>query len=380
MYKKKGPKMDCVRVSNSQCEGILAGLLATAGSIASAVCLLLAAPAALAYPAFNGQADLQVDAYGYYYEVSGGLFPTGKTPNGDNASGGTLRYLSDEPLWGLPIDAWQKDDWYATNSGIALTLKNGASTVYDNNGLDSGSFPTGFYTYDANNPAATAGAVVGYSMPNNYDFIYAGYFQLTAATTITQLEGYFVYSGNPNDALTGPFDPNNPVFRYDMNIWSNVANDLLPVNTGGFTGDVFSSLTTPGSFAWADTGFDRTGSSSVQNIYRLTYTLNAPLTLQAGTYWFSHDVTVVPEPGTFALLGLGLGLLALKNGARSRPDPGRYPDPHPPRSRSAPSPTNGERAGLRAVTAEAARHSRRASARPARRRCTACVRSPPLGA
>lgn len=311
MYKKKGPEMDCVRIWNPQCKRIVPCLPALARWVAAAACLLLAVPVALAYPAFNGQADLQVDAYGYYYEVSGGLFPNGQTVNGDNASGGTLRYLSDEPLWGLPIDAWQKDDWFTGNSGIALTLKNGSTTVYDNNGLDNGSFPTGFYTYGPTFPTDGAGVVVGYSMPNNYDFIYAGYFQLTAATTITQLEGYFVYSGDPNDALTGPFDPNNPVFGYDMNIWSNVANDLLPVNTGGFMGDVFSSLTTPGSFSWADTGYDRTGSSSQQNIYRLTYTLNAPLTLQAGTYWFSHDARVVPEPGTFALLGLGLALLAL---------------------------------------------------------------------
>lgn len=49
---------------------------------------------------FNGVADNEVDALGYYYIITGGKFPTGPIPNGDNASGGTFRYLLDDPGWG----------------------------------------------------------------------------------------------------------------------------------------------------------------------------------------------------------------------------------------------------------------------------------------
>ena len=276
------------------------------------VWMLLPLRMAAAYPAFNGQADNQIDTLGYYYAVSGGLFPTGNTPNGDNASGGTFRYLTDDPAWGYSVDVWHKDDWYPQNASIALTLKNGSSIVYDNNGLENGSFPAGYYNYNAGFPTPGAGAVTAYSMANNYDFIYAGYFNITDPTPITQVIGYFVYSGNPNDLLTGPFDPNNPRFHYHSNIWSNVSGDLLPVNTGSFVGDVFSSDNTPGTFTWSDTGFDRTGSSSQQNIYRLTYTLDNPLTLQAGTYWFGDNATVVPEPPTLFLLGAGALALAVR--------------------------------------------------------------------
>lgn len=261
---------------------------------------------AYAYPTFNGHGDYEIDSHGSYYTLSGGLFPTGNSVNGAN---GAIAYLSDDPYWGVGIDAWHADSWYAGNSGMALTLKNGSNIVYDNNGLENNTFPLGFYTYGSSFPSQGQGVVTGYSMANNYDFIYAGYVKLNSAITIDQLIGYFVFSGNPNDALTGPFDPNDPAFHYHMNLWSNAAGNL-PTNTGSFVGDVFSSDDTAGAFSWSDTGNVRTGSASQQHIYRLTYTLDNPLTLQAGTYWFSHDATI-PEPATLALVGVALGALGL---------------------------------------------------------------------
>ena len=171
----------------------------------------------------------EIDQYGYYYQVTGGLFPTGTTPNGDNASGGTFRFLSGDPFWGLPTGTWQKDDWYPSNASIALTLKNGSTTVYDNNGLNNGSFPANYYTYNAATfPTQGAGDVVAYSMSNNYNFIYTGYFKLDVATTVTQLSGYFLSSHNDPTDVTGGFDPTNPALAYHMNIFSNVSGDLLP--------------------------------------------------------------------------------------------------------------------------------------------------------
>ena len=252
---------------------------------------------------FNGLPDNQLDAQGYYYTVTGGQFPTGNIPNGDNASGGTFRFITDEPAWGQPIDAWQKDDWYPENAAIGLTMHNGGAIVYDNNGLEPGAATPAdpaYYTYTPAFPAVGQGAVTAYSMSNNYDWIYSGYFKLTAETTVTQMTGYFIYSGNVGD-ITAGFDPNNPIFAYHMNIFSNVAGDLLPTNSGSFAGDVFSSDLAAGTFGWSDTGLDRIGSASQQDIYRMAYTLNTPIILAPGEYWFSHDASIIPEPTTMAL-------------------------------------------------------------------------------
>ena len=284
----------------------LAMFLAVAG-------LILAVSGTAMAAAFNGVSENQVDAVGYYYIITGGKFPTGNIPNGNNgssANGGTFRFVTDDPVvWERPVaqsGVWQKDDWFPENAGFAVTLKNGASIVYDNNGIEDNSY--GNY-YDATGLAASAdkpGLYRGYSMSNNYDWIYAGYFKIETETTVTELIGYF-------DENSG-FDRNASYVSYRMNIWSNINGDLLPTDTGGFDGDVFSSDTTSGTFTTSDTSVDRIFGDDYSNmhddIFRLTFVPDTPLVLQAGEYWFSHDA-VIPEPVTMGLLAMG-GLALLR--------------------------------------------------------------------
>jgi hypothetical protein len=277
--------------------------------------MMLISNNAAADTAFNGHAENQIDTHGYYYIITGGLFPTGTTPNGDNASGGTFRYLTDDPTWGgYTTGVWHKDDWFSDNAGFALTLKNGDTAVYDNNGIAAGTY--GDY-YNANGSHGIHGLYRGYSMSNNYDWIYAGYFKLTEATTVTQIIGYFDANGGADDPVA--FNPNDPSIKYRMNIWSNVAGDLLPTNTGSFTGDVFSSDNISGAFTWGFSGVNRImPDGSSDPIDYLIFTLDTPITLQPGEYWFSHDATVVPIPASALLLGSGLMGLGILGWRRQR--------------------------------------------------------------
>lgn len=274
---------------------------------------------------FDGQADNATSSYGYYYAITGGKFPTGDTPNGDNASGGTFRFLLDSPDWGgYALGQWNKDDWFPSNAGIALTLRNGQSIVYDNNGLEDGSYGDYYDASDLSNSGDKPGLYRGYSMSNNWDWIYAGYFKIEQTVRITEMIGYF----DPNSG----FDPDSPEIRYDMNIWSayqdmpqSRPSSWMPINTGGFAGDVFSAKTTPGSFAWSDTGVDRVFGTDYNNdtddIYRLSYTLEEALVLEPGVYFFSHDAEIaasqpVPEPVT--VLAFGSALAGLSGYIRRR--------------------------------------------------------------
>lgn len=267
--------------------------------IAAAIALAGAAPAYAG--TINGSADNQTGDFGYYYTVGGGLFPNGQVRNGDNASGGTIRFFTDDPAWGQPIDTWRKDDWFPVTSSLALTLGNGGGVVFDNNGIETGMVPAGYW----DSLASPGSQVVGYSMSNNWDWIYAGYFHLDTDLTVTTITGYFIVSNDANSPAFG-FDPGSANVQYHANVFSEVAGQL-PANTGSFAGDVFSSDTTAGTFSWSDTGFDRVTTASTSDIYRLTYTLAAPVTFAAGDYYFSHDASLVPLPSA---AWMGLGVLA----------------------------------------------------------------------
>jgi len=99
--------------------------------------------AVLAAP-FSGAGDFELDDLGYYYIITGGKYPTGTTPNGSSASG--------ERSGGNCYDA--------TAQGRSVT-------------------------------DGTPGLYRGYSMPNNWDSVYAGYFKIEQTTTVDTMIGYF---------------------------------------------------------------------------------------------------------------------------------------------------------------------------------------------
>ncbi len=276
--------------------------------------MLLAAPAAMAqtHPDFNGHIEYSTTTFGLYYWISGSQFPNGQTVNGDNGSGGVFRFVTDDPNAGYATQQWVRDDWFAENSGIALTMKNEGATVFDNNLIENGDpyGPDDYYNNELNQSAnPIAGLYMGYGMSNNEDWIYSGYFKLTEATTVDTLIGYFDGTG-----YYGNFDPDDPRITYRMNIFSSVAGAggdagyLMPTDTGSFQGDVLTSDTTAGTFSWSDTGVARRYSGwdpgKEDPIWRLVWELDEAVTLDPGEYFFSHDVAV-PEPATLSLLALG---------------------------------------------------------------------------
>lgn len=238
----------------------------------------------------------ETSAFGFYYQIEGSLFPTPPPPDGSKSSGGTFAFISADPTNGFPLNTWIKDDFPAQDSSVALTLVNGRSIVYDNNGIETGSFGNFYNT--------TPGHAVTYAMSNNFNLMYSGFFKITSPVQVSQIIGYFATDGTGSN----PFQFNSPQVSFRMNIFGDNGSLLPSVNT--FTGNVFSTDSTPGTFTVTPTGVNRVFSSGPppDPIMRLTFTLNTPITLQPGIYWFSHDAVInpVPEPAAAVLCGTGL--------------------------------------------------------------------------
>jgi hypothetical protein len=260
-------------------------------------------------PSFNGSADYETASLGYYYVLTGNQMDTrpGGLPNGDNADGGTMRYIHDHTgLWGATgFQDWSRDDWFEDTVGVALTLKNSGATVYTNTTLDAGD-PSGEYDYGnlpVDSPSTDYPLLYrGYAMRNNYDWTYSGLFYLDAATTLDEIIGYF--------DLTSGFDPANSAISYRVNIWSAVQDGTsgggVPHYMPGvdsFVGDVFSSSYANGNYSVEYTGVNRVlpgwlldpiepNTPVPDEIWQLRYELDSPITLQPGFYFFGHQAII----------------------------------------------------------------------------------------
>ncbi|MEO8663315.1 MAG: hypothetical protein ABI693_32965, partial [Bryobacteraceae bacterium] len=233
-----------------------------------------------------------VEPNGFYWAINGSLFPNGQTRNGVSGSTSAIAFRqNNQVIWGTTgFQAWTEATGLnaPTLSGLALTIRNGSTVVYDNNGIDT-AIPAvvSYYTNTSGPDSAKPGLNVLYSNSNNSDAVFAGYFKLTQSTTFTSISGYFDCNGDSEL----PFDATNPYNTYRMNIWSD--NTGSPRETSNFVGDVWTTDTTTGTFAWATTAVSRGfADGATDPICSLTYTPAQPQTLAAGDYWFSHDVAV----------------------------------------------------------------------------------------
>ena len=273
----------------------------------------------------NTQASVNIPyrQLGFYKAVLGGKAVSGQTVNGANA----LAFRqSDQVAWGATgYNAWVHPAAAApldsTVIGEAVTLRNGGTAVYDNNGIEDGSGAT-FYANAGGGPDAQKPGLANLQSQSNYfPLIFSGYIRLAASTPVTEMIGYFDSNGEP----PLPFDPNNPFIKYRMNIWSNSGG--LPKETGGYAGDVFSSDSTPGTFSVSATSVSRTSSvvtptSGPELLWRLSFKPTSTVTLPAGEYWFSHDASIRDNPTSGTSTSASVTVSELADIIRMQPQSG----------------------------------------------------------
>lgn len=235
---------------------------------------------------------------GFYNTVVGGKAVAGQTVLGVDAM--AFRQ-SDALAWGSTgLGAWARAASASINStvsGLAVTLRNGSTTVYDNNGIEDATGASFYSNTGGGSDSTKPGLSVAYSMSNYFPLVFATYVHLTQATTVSELIGYFQGTGS----TSLPFDPSNPYIKYRMNLWSNASG--LPKENASFAGDVWTSDGKTGTFSVSKTSVSRISSSAAATpdpIWRLSFKPAAPVTLPAGDYWFEHDASIrdTPSSGT----------------------------------------------------------------------------------
>lgn len=258
--------------------------------------------------AFNGTSENYLPTF--FYAATADQFVNGATLDGDT---GALYYTHDDaPFWngfsGAPggPNVWTKEVGFGSGvSGLAFDLSIGGTTVFSNNSIAEGD-PNGNYL---NGGANARGA---YSMENNFDFVYAGYFALEQDTRFDSLS-MFYYTGDPFNTGIG-WDPSF-LTGWTWSIWS-VDQNGGPVNTGGFTGDVLSSDLLNAQIMLGDFSVSQSATNGI-NALNFDFIPGASAQLGAGEYYltFSPRVAappVVPEASTYGILGaVFLGLLVV---------------------------------------------------------------------
>ena len=257
----------------------------------------------------SGPADIQISVNGVtsqagvtgayrqmgFYQVAVG----GKTVPGQPVSGvDALAFRQTDPVaWGsVGLNQWVKGSSNSINSsvsGLAVTMRNGDTTVFDNNGIEDGSGAAFYNNAGGGADTAKPGLSVAYSMSNYFPLVFDTFIRISQPTTVSEIIGYFDGNGSPSL----PFDPANPYVKYRMNIWSNASG--LPKETSSFTGDVWTSDTTAGTFSVSQTNVNRVSSVATalpDPLWRLSFKPTSPITLPAGDYWFSHDASIRDTP------------------------------------------------------------------------------------
>jgi len=206
--------------------------------------------------------------------------------------------------------------------GEAVTLRNGSTAVFDNNGIEDGS-GAAYYANAGGGPDSQKPGLANLQSQSNYfPLIFAGYIRLAASTPVTEMIGYFDGNGEP----PLPFDPSNPFIKYRMNVWSNSSG--LPKETSSYVGDVFSSDSTAGTFSVSATSVNRTSSvvtptSGAQPLWRLSFKPTAAVTIPAGEYWFSHDASIRDTPTSGTSTSASVTVSELAAIIRMQPQTGR---------------------------------------------------------